>query len=135
MARDELPDFMKYQYGASAARLLGSKESAMYAPSALEVLAGDKGLKLGDDAVGFIRGTQASEKGTQTAAGIYAEKFYEARGTYKPSQLVSWYDSVLNGLDKKVNMMKQLDLYIQNIQKQSILLMMMPQMVYSQMSK
>ncbi len=92
--------FEKYQYGALAARLLASNESSRYAPSALEVLAGSKGLNLGEEALGFIRGTQASEKGIQTAIDVYAGKFEEKRGQYKPVDMVAWYDSVLNDLDK-----------------------------------
>mgnify|MGYP001616023605 FL=1 len=95
------PDFMKYQYGALAARLYNSKESKMYAPSALEVLAGADGLNLGEEAIGFIRVTQASEKGIHTAINFYAGEFEKKRGQYKLSELVNeWYLPVLAGLDK-----------------------------------
>ncbi|MFH1311070.1 MAG: hypothetical protein ABIH65_01555 [Nanoarchaeota archaeon] len=95
------PDFEKYQYGALAARLYNSKESNMYAPSALEVLAGKDGLNLGEEALGFIRGTQASDKGIQTAIGVYAGQFEQKRGQYNLSELLNkWYSPVLAGLDK-----------------------------------
>jgi len=94
-------DFEKYQYGALAARLLASKENSRHAGSALEVLAGAKGLNLGEEALGFIRGTQASEKGIQTAIGVYAGKFGEERGKYKPSDFAKWYAPVLGDLDKE----------------------------------
>lgn len=94
-------DFEKYQYGALAARLLSSKENARHAGSALEVLAGAKGLNLGEEALGFIRGTQASDKGIQTAIGVYGGKFAEKRGQYKPSDFAKWYAPVLGDLDKE----------------------------------
>jgi len=93
--------FEKYQYGALAARLASSKESSRYAPSALEVLAGAQGLNLGEEALGFIRGTQASEKGIKTAIDIYNGKFEEEKGKYKPLDMAAWYDSVLSDLDKE----------------------------------
>ncbi|MGA2130070.1 MAG: hypothetical protein ABSG05_00435 [Candidatus Pacearchaeota archaeon] len=103
MAKQTKPDFQKYQYGALAGRFLASKESGRYAPGALEVLAGAKGLDLGEEALGFIRGTQASEKGIQTAAGIYTGKFEEKRGEYTPAELANWYGPVLAyaNLEKK----------------------------------
>ena len=94
----QLPDFMKYQYGALAGRLAQSEESGRYAPSALEMLAGSKGLNLGEEAQGFIRGTNASEDGIKTAIGIYAKKFQEKRGEYKPVELASWYSNVLSSI-------------------------------------
>src|SRR3989338_4538912 len=96
------PNFEKYQYGALAAHLASSKESGRYAPGALEVLAGSKGLNLGEDAEGFIRGTKASKEGIETATQIYAGKFEEKRGEYKLIELASgWYAPVLNSIDKE----------------------------------
>lgn len=92
--------FEKYQYGALARILASSEESQRYAPSALEVLAGEKGLNLGEEALGFIRGTQASEKGIATAINIYDGKFQEKRGEYSPADLAPWYDSVLKDIDQ-----------------------------------
>ena len=91
-------DFEKYQYAGLAASLAGSKENAQYIPGALEVLAGDKGLGWGEEALGFIRGTQASEKGIETAINVYNQKFQEERGKYKPIDLAKWYGSVLTDL-------------------------------------
>jgi hypothetical protein len=91
--------FEKYMYGALAGRLTQSKESSRYAPSALEILAGKKGLNLGEEALGFIRGTQASEEGIKTAINVYAGKFEEERGKYKPIDMAQWYDSILKDLD------------------------------------
>lgn len=97
-----IPDyssFEKYMYGALAARLGSSEESSRYAPNALELLAGSKGLNLGEEAEGFIKGTRASEEGIKTAIGIYAGKFNEKREEYKPSDLVAWYSPLLADLD------------------------------------
>ena len=99
---NETPDysiFEKYQFGALAARLNASKESAKYAPSSLEVLAGSKGLNLGDEAMGFIRGTQASQEGIKTAINTYAEQFEQARADYTPSDLSDWYMPLLDGIE------------------------------------
>jgi len=94
-------DFEKYQYGAVAGYLASSDDDSTrrFAPNALEVLAGEKGLNLGEEALGFIRGTQASEKGIQTAIGVYGGAFQEKRAQYKPSELTSWYSPALSGLD------------------------------------
>jgi len=92
-------DFEKYQYAGLAASLARSEESVKYVSGALEVLAGDKGLKLGEEALGFIKGTQASEEGIKTAINVYNKKFQEERGKYKPVDLAKWYDSVLSGLE------------------------------------
>jgi len=59
------PAYEKYQYAGLAGNLYNSKESKRFAPGALEVLAGAKGLNLGEEALGFVRGTQASEKGIE----------------------------------------------------------------------
>jgi len=93
--------FEKYQYGALAGYLASSDDESTkrFAASALEVLAGPKGFNLGEEAEGFVRGTQASDKGIQTAIGTYAGIFQEKRGEYKPSDLASWYAPVLSGLD------------------------------------
>jgi hypothetical protein len=96
---DQRTDFKRYQYGAAAAYLASTEDGGRYAPGALEVLAGAKGLNLGEDAEGFIRGTQASEDGVTTAIAVYASKFEEKRGEYKPSELVDWYGSALGGLE------------------------------------
>lgn len=114
--------FEKYQYGALAAQLYASKENKRYASSALEVLAGEKGLNLGEEALGFIRGTQASEKGVETAINVYASKFQEKKGEYTPSQLIGWYEHLLNGLDNKekekiVETFKEHDETLKNINK------------------
>ena len=93
------PDFQKYQYAGLAASLARSEEGAKYVSGALQVLAGDQGLKLGEEALGFIRGTQASEEGIKTAINVYNKKFQEERGKYKPVDLAKWYDSVLTGLE------------------------------------
>jgi hypothetical protein len=100
-SKPKVYDFEKYQYGALAGRLLASKENARHAPNALEILAGAKGLNLGEEALGFIRGTQASEKGIQTAISVYASEFEKKRGQYKPSDFAKWYAPVLADLEKK----------------------------------
>jgi len=92
-------DFAEYAHGALAVQLLGSKEGSKYVPGALEVLAGANGLDLGEKALGFIRGTQASQKGIETAANVYGGLFQEKRGAYKPSDLVNWYSPVLDDPD------------------------------------
>lgn len=93
-------DFEKYQYGALAANLAQSNEGE-FASGALEVLAGAKGLNLGEEALGFIRGTQASEDGIKTAIADYSKSFQDKRSEYKPADLADWYDSVLKGLKKE----------------------------------
>jgi len=92
-------DFEKYQYAGLAASLAKSEEGTQYVPGALQVLAGEKGLKLGEEALGFIRGTQASEEGIRTAINVYNKKFQDERNKYKPVNLAKWYDSVLSGLE------------------------------------
>jgi len=91
-------DFEQYQYAGLAASLAESKENSQYVSSALEVLAGTKGLGWGEEALGFIRGTQASPEGIKTATEVYNQKFHEERGKYKPIDLAKWYDSVLTDL-------------------------------------
>jgi hypothetical protein len=98
---DSRLNFEEYQYGALAARLAGSEENARFAPSALEILAGSKGLNLGEKALGFIRGTQASEDGMKTAINIYGGQFEEKRGEYKPAELTSWYQPLIADLSKE----------------------------------
>lgn len=101
MARKETkPNFQQYQYGALAARLASSEENARFAPSALEILAGAKGLNLGEESLGFIKGTQASEEGIKTAINVYSGQFEKKRGEYKPEELATWYAPILKGLDK-----------------------------------
>lgn len=103
MTEEQVPlEFEKYQYGALAAHLASSKdpETARLAGGTLELLAGKDGLNLGDDAVGFIEGTQASDKGVQRAINIYAGHFHEKMSKYKPAQLSSWYAPALKGLDE-----------------------------------
>ncbi|MBU2616097.1 MAG: hypothetical protein KKC19_03260 [Nanoarchaeota archaeon] len=98
--QEQTPDystFEKYQYGALAARFLNQKDEQS-ARSSLELLAGKGGLNLGEEAEGFIRGTQASEKGIQTATEIYSGKFGEAQGGYSPSDLSGWYSDILSDL-------------------------------------
>lgn len=94
-------DFQKYQYAGLAASLAASRESAMYAPGALEVLAGERGLNLSEETLGFRKGTQASKEGIQTAIQTYAEMFEAKRGEYKPADLTDWYDSVLSDLGEE----------------------------------
>ena len=95
----ETPDFQRYQYGALAGDLL--EQGSKYVTGALEVLAGEKGLDLGEEAEGFIRGTQSSEEGVKTAIQIYNAKFQKKFGENDISSLGSWYDPVLRGLDKE----------------------------------
>ena len=117
---EQRPDysFERYQYGASAARLLASEDSARYAPSALEVLAGKKGLDLGEEALGFVRGTQASEEGINKAIKVYNGKFEEKRGKYSPAQLVDWYNPILSDLepDAKDKLANYLGKYTETLQ-------------------
>lgn len=94
---ERLPNFKEYQCGGLAAYLARSEESGQYASGALEKLADD--LHLGEKALGFIRGTQASEEGLKVAIGEYAAKFEEKRQEYKLGDLASWYDPALRGLD------------------------------------
>ncbi|MCX6749156.1 MAG: hypothetical protein NTW17_00215 [Candidatus Pacearchaeota archaeon] len=96
----EALSFEKYQYGALAGRLASLEDSARFAPSALEILAGSKGLNLGEEALGFIKGTQASEEGIKTAIQTYAGQFEKKRAEYKPAELAEWYAPVLKGLDE-----------------------------------
>ena len=96
----ETLSFEQYQYGALAANLAQSNEGE-FASGALEVLAGAKGLNLGEEALGFIRGTQASEEGIKTAISTYNKQFQDERSKYKPADLADWYDSVLKGLKKE----------------------------------
>ena len=110
-------DFEQYQYAGLAASLAGSQEGAQYVSGALEVLAGDKGLKLGEEALGFIRGTQASEEGIKTAINVYNQKFQEERGKYKPIDLSKWYDSVLTDLEdtEKIKILTALEKHDETI--------------------
>ncbi len=94
-------DFERYVYGALAARLASSEESSQFAPGALEMLAGEKGLNLGEDAEGFVQGTLSSEDGTKIAIGTYANKFSDARSSYKPIDLVDWYGFLEDDLDNE----------------------------------
>ncbi len=89
--------FEQYQHGALAAQLL--REKSPYTANALEVLAGERGLNLGEEAEGFVKGTYASQKGIETATKIYSDKFDEERGTYTPGEAARWYDPVLEGLE------------------------------------
>ena len=103
MAKDKTPDyteFSKYAFGRFAADCLKSDETARYAPNALEILASSKGLNLGDEALGFIRGTQASEEGIKTAASVYGHKFEEKKSAYSPADLTEWYMPLLAGLEE-----------------------------------
>jgi len=96
----QTPDYSnlaKYQYGALAAQFLEEKNTS-YANGSLEMLASKEGLNLGEEAEGFIRGTQASEKGIQTAVNIYLGAFEEAKGEYSPADLTGWYSDVISGL-------------------------------------
>jgi len=100
--QEQTPDystFEKYQYGALAARFLNEKDMTN-TQGALEVLAGGDGLNLGNEAIGFIRGTQASEKGIEIAASMYGARFAEERGKLSPANLAGWYSDVLSGLDE-----------------------------------
>lgn len=101
MKKTSTLDFQRYQYAGLAASLAASREGTMYVPGALEVLAGEKGLNLGEEALGFIKGTQASKEGIATAINVYAKKFQDERGKYKPVELSDWYASVLKGLKKE----------------------------------
>jgi hypothetical protein len=93
--------FEKYQYGALAARLASSKENAKYVSSALEMLAGSKGLNLGEEALKFHNSFGPfNEKQIQGAINVYAGEFQKERGKYKPIDMAAWYDSVLRDLDK-----------------------------------
>lgn len=92
--------FEKYQYGALAEMLRNTKESQRFAPGALEVLAGKKGLNLGEEAEGFVQGAMSTPKGIEIATQTYNGAFNKKRDEYKPAQLASWYMPVLAGLDK-----------------------------------
>ena len=99
----QLPDFQKYQYGALAGRLAQSEESSRYAPSALEMLAGPRGINLGLDAIEYHNsfGEQTQEQIAKSIR-VYSGKFEEKRGEYKPVELANgWYGAVLNSLDKE----------------------------------
>jgi len=95
---NQRPNPEKYQYAGLAKRLFTEKD-VRYVPGALEVLAGKDGLNLGEESLGFIRGTQASEEGIKTAINVYHAKFEEERGKYKPADLITWYNSVLSDLN------------------------------------
>jgi hypothetical protein len=94
-------DFEQYQYGALAGRLAQSKESARFAPGALEILAGAKGLGLSDEAIKYHKsfGEQSPEQ-IGSAIRAYAGQFEEKRARYKPGELADWYQPVLEGLDQ-----------------------------------
>ncbi len=91
--------FESYQYAALASRLLN--QSPEYVSGALEVLAGERGLDLGEEASGFVRGAMVSEEGIKTAIGIYGSKYMEQRGEQTPGSLLNWYNPVLEGLENE----------------------------------
>ena len=104
MTKTKTPDFSsfeKYMFGALAGRLASSEESSRFAPNALELLAGSKGLNLGKEAEGFVKGTYASKEGIQTAIGIYGGMFEKERGQYSPADLTEWYMPLLSDLEKE----------------------------------
>jgi len=92
-------EFERYAYGSAAAQLASDKASSRYAGGALEVLAGKKGVNLGEEAEGFIIGTLASPKGIQDASENYNGKFNKYRGEIKVGDLGEWYGSTLTGLN------------------------------------
>lgn len=99
MEKSKIFEFERYQYGALSARLLADKGSSRFAPSALEVLAGVKGLNLGEESLEFIKSYgEITPEQLKNATGVYAQKFEEKRGSYKPQELEPWYDSILTGL-------------------------------------
>lgn len=65
------------------------------------MLAGSKGLNFGEEALEFIKsyGPITPEQ-LRNVAGVWAGKFEEARGGYKPSELAQWYEPILTGLEK-----------------------------------
>ena len=88
----------KFAYGALAGRFLQNEETAKYATGALDILA-KEGLGLSDDAKGFIEGAYSSPKGIETASSIYAGNFAQEMNKAKSSELASWYNPILSGLE------------------------------------
>jgi len=99
-----LEDLTRYQYGALSARLLQTKEGSAFIGGALEQLAYD--LNIEKSALGFIRGSMASENGLKIAAGEYAEIYENAEGELKISELYNFYkkdiDKYLKGEEKEI---------------------------------
>lgn len=87
----------KYWHARSAA-VLAKRGEMPYAKGALEALASSDGLNLGDEALGFIRGAQASEEGVKTAINVYEGLFEEKRGEVNVGDLVGEYDIILEGI-------------------------------------
>lgn len=98
------PDFEEYAYGALAARLAVSDDEGTrkLVPGALEVLAGSKGLNLGEKALKYHKsfGPQSPEQ-IASAIRAYAEEFEKRRGEYKPAELAGWYQPLIADLDKE----------------------------------
>lgn len=120
---ENTPEYQRYQQALVAATLWNSRESKKYSNGSLEALAGKKGLNLGEEALGFVAGTQASEKGMETAIGVYHEKFQEELGKQKLGDLGLWYNPILEGLEdnEKSKLLKALskyDITIGNLKKE-----------------
>lgn len=93
-------DFQKYQY-AYLAGVLTQKGEEEYVPGSLELLAGKDGLNLSDDAMGFVRGANASKEGIDTVKGIYSEKYFKALENTTVDQYIKWYGDVLKDIPEE----------------------------------
>lgn len=92
-------EFERYLYGGLASRLYSNEDDRFYTGGALEKLAGSDGLNLGEEALGFVRGTNASEEGIKTALNVYKPKYEEGMKKTSISDLVSYYRPFLSELD------------------------------------
>ena len=89
-----LKDLKRHEAGELARRLFKSGEKDI-ANGALETLAYDLGII--SRAEGFIQGTLASEKGIDTATGIYSQKYHEILEGLTVNDLSTHYDQILKG--------------------------------------
>ncbi len=94
--------FDQLKYATLAAQLAQSEEGARYIPGALDSLAGPEGLDLGEDALGFIRGSQASEQGIKTAIETYHNLYNKKKSDQVVNtELLNYYQNaeVFNNLE------------------------------------
>lgn len=94
----ERPAYMKREYGDVAAWLLERGDDAKYAVGSLIECAGEKGLNLGPDAEGFVKGTISTDEGIKTASSIYSSQYKEGFSKTKLSELAGFYGPLFKGL-------------------------------------
>jgi hypothetical protein len=86
-----LANLKDFAYGGVAGKALAEKNFP-YANISLEKLASDMGLDDDDRLEGFVKGTFSSEKGIQTAASIYGDRYEISRARLTVSNLWKSYD-------------------------------------------